>query len=383
MPIETQSRVILLHPNFDRVATNQKDLLNRFNNYGAVLAKVSGGNLPRLELWAGISLDNFPNIELNVYRNLAIFRLGNPSRIGIVFTLRTIFMLRKIRSKNTLLVAGDLGASLITISVAKILFPKLRTQLTFHGALPDGKGLVKKAQAYFQRKLVKFSADRATKIRVVSNHLAHYITREYALDESRIFVSPISVSRAITPQTSLRKFHKVGIVGRLHPERGVDEALDILDYLIEIFPNLSVSVAGNGPEFPKVLNWSQGFGSKPSIQILGNLDAEGVKLLFSEITVLLSCAEREGYGMTIREAALSGVHVVARSNYGTREAKELLGNSLSLYETKAEAKKLLGDILSKSPIPPLGLSNLIEHQLQLDLESEESLAREWWSACSD
>jgi hypothetical protein len=62
---------------------------------------------------------------------------------------------------------------------------------------------------------------------------------------------------------------------------------------------------------------------------------------YRKLNCLLVCAPQEGYGLSIREAVMQGVFVIALENKGTREARELFPESVYLFKTVDEAAALM------------------------------------------
>ena len=93
--------------------------------------------------------------------------------------------------------------------------------------------------------------------------------------------------------------------------------------------------------------------------------------------MLLSTAAREGYGLTLREAALSGCSVIARKSKGSVEAAEFYGGCIGVYETEKDAIESVNQALNGN-FPKLspGLKIL---QAKLDESSLNKLVQSWVS----
>jgi hypothetical protein len=62
-----------------------------------------------------------------------------------------------------------------------------------------------------------------------------------------------------------------------------------------------------------------------------------VKSFLAKSDLLISLAPEEGYGLALREAVLSGVHVLARRNNGTSDVLLRFPGRIDLIENASEA----------------------------------------------
>lgn len=96
----------------------------------------------------------------------------------------------------------------------------------------------------------------------------------------------------------------IGCVARLSPEKGVDILLDAVARI----PNVTVIVAGDGPEKAKLL------GSAPdNVKFLGQV--EDVRSVYGASDLIVIPSREEGQGIVALEAMAAGLPVIA-SNVG-------------------------------------------------------------------
>jgi 1,2-diacylglycerol 3-alpha-glucosyltransferase len=121
---------------------------------------------------------------------------------------------------------------------------------------------------------------------------------------------PIDFTKVATKSSGVR--NELVFVGRLHSERGISDLIKIIKSLKIKRPSTTVVIVGEGPlknELKqKFENWIQG----STITMLGFLSPDEIQDIYASTKVLVSTAPTEGYGLTLREAALSNVHVIAR-----------------------------------------------------------------------
>jgi hypothetical protein len=97
---------------------------------------------------------------------------------------------------------------------------------------------------------------------------------------------------------------------------------------------------------------------------------------YRRLNCLLVCAPHEGYGLSIREAVMQGVFVIALENEGTREAMRLFPESVYLFNTDDEAAVLLEKFRDKNLSQEITKINQVR-QLKLDEESIANLTKSW------
>ncbi|NDA41809.1 MAG: glycosyltransferase family 1 protein, partial [Actinobacteria bacterium] len=168
---------------------------------------------------------------------------------------------------------------------------------------------------------------------------------------------------------------KVAFIGRVHPERGIEELLDILRLMREGKVEYNFLVVGDGPKLDWIKNEAS-FLSANNIEFKGRLEEAEVQKLWSEVKVLISCAKSESYGLTLREALLNGSLVVARANPTTCDIESRFPKSFKTYTTPQEAVLQIREFMSR----PSGLSLLKDYRRQMVAEQEvflKQLALSW------
>ena len=104
---------------------------------------------------------------------------------------------------------------------------------------------------------------------------------------------------------------------------------------------------GDGPLRKKISSELEPWITDTTVSILGFVTEEEIQNIYSSANVLISTAPREGYGLTLREAALSHVHVVARESKGTLEAQKSFPAGIETYSGIEQAVKLIHANLEK------------------------------------
>jgi hypothetical protein len=95
--------------------------------------------------------------------------------------------------------------------------------------------------------------------------------------------------------------------------------------------------------------------------------------------LLVSLAQEEGYGLALREALLSGVHVLARRNSGTEEVLSTFPGQIDLVENVSDAFDFI-ERFSPMNIDQGELTKIRNTQEKFDAKNVESLVVSWVKA---
>jgi glycosyltransferase involved in cell wall biosynthesis len=271
-----------------------------------------------------------------------------------------------------MLVAGDnYGALLITLLLKLIISSNIRVQISIHGnPINHGGSKFKNLLRMISFKLL---VPRASSVRLVSKHLLFELGDFFGRN-AEIIVSPVPV---VLPNRFVAKRigNRVGLIGRLHYERGISLFRDIVTELISQDQNYEFLIVGDGPERP-LLSELASRNPKVRIDFLGTISQIEVQEKLLDIKLLLSCAENEGYGLSIREAILSGTPVIAKENAGTRELRNSFPEMVFLFETIGEAVELIKSEID-STVNIETVRRYREKQANIDAEGISSLINSW------
>jgi glycosyltransferase involved in cell wall biosynthesis len=262
-----------------------------------------------------------------------IYSVKGPTIFPFRYLMKSISILRKYRGKEVTLIAGDNYLALfISLLLKSLLGSKAKVQVSIHGnPLLQKSNLLKG----FARKMAfKLLLPKASSARFVSEHLRRELSN-YISPDAYSFVSPIQVQF----HSNLRRVsvdRTLGLVGRLHEERGIDFFCEILEKVSEEKLSYKFIVIGDGPERKMVEDFCFRH-THVAVDLKGNLLKSKVLESYQSMNLLLSCAPSEGYGLALREAILSGTPVVVRSNEGTRELKSIFNEMVYLFDSVDEA----------------------------------------------
>ena len=104
---------------------------------------------------------------------------------------------------------------------------------------------------------------------------------------------------------------RVGLVGRLSPEKGVDLFLQAAALVLQQSAEVQFVIAGDGPERGALEVLAAHLGIARHLQFLGRCDA--MPELLASLDVIVSASRFEGLPMTILESMAAGRPIVATS----------------------------------------------------------------------
>jgi glycosyltransferase involved in cell wall biosynthesis len=290
-------------------------------------------------------------------------------------------MLRMLLTKNqenlTILIAGNPWIAYLHCMILNLGLG-IPIQVSIHGNpfLRNSKfaDLSSFLKHFWLKSFLKFAAS----VRLVSRHQVDYVQRTYGVNENRVSVSPIPISIPSRYRINLPTKFTIGFVGRLHKERGLDLWVEIISSYYLANDDFRVIVVGDGPgrqDFEYKLKTNC-----PGIELdfRGRLPKNDIDSLWDEITVLLSTAQEESFGISLREPEMSGTKVIALANSGTSSNKDLFPEGINLFENVQSALDVLGQEHSKNQILPTGIQRKFRQtQEEINLQSIKTMIASW------
>ncbi|HXQ90337.1 MAG TPA: glycosyltransferase family 4 protein [Acidimicrobiales bacterium] len=144
---------------------------------------------------------------------------------------------------------------------------------------------------------------RTTRIVTLSESSRHEIVAMLKLRPSRVSVVPPGVDPRFSPGGVRSPQPLVVAVGRLVPVKRFDLLVEALADVRRRVPDLRAVIVGEGYERPRLEAQRQALGAESWLALPGALDDAEVLDLYRRAWVLASTSQREGWGMTVSEAA--------------------------------------------------------------------------------
>ncbi len=165
----------------------------------------------------------------------------------------------------------------------------------------------------------------ANKIITCSDYVKEYTSKRERIDINKFYriynVLDFSKFNKISRIKSRDKYKLnntiIGIVGRLHEQKGHIYLLNSLIYLKEQIPNIKLLIIGEGPEERNIKNFIRTNNLSSNVLLLGN--RRDVPDLIKTLDVFVLPSIYEGFGIVLLEAMYSGIPVVASKVGGITE----------------------------------------------------------------
>jgi glycosyltransferase involved in cell wall biosynthesis len=110
------------------------------------------------------------------------------------------------------------------------------------------------------------------------------------------------------------------IVGRLAPSKRVIHAVRALPVLQRFMPSATLTIVGDGRDRGRLERETADLGVAGAVTFTGAVSASSKTELMRQHDLLVACAAREGWGLTVTEAARQGTPAVAYDAPGLRDA---------------------------------------------------------------
>jgi glycosyltransferase involved in cell wall biosynthesis len=105
-------------------------------------------------------------------------------------------------------------------------------------------------------------------------------------------------------------------VGRLSPEKGLDDLFQAFSALHKAYPKARLDVVGSGPLAEQLKSRAAALELRHAISFLGNKSLEDIAVLFLKCTALVLPSHSEPWGLVVNESLSYGCPVVVSSACG-------------------------------------------------------------------
>ncbi|NOZ77746.1 MAG: glycosyltransferase family 4 protein [Acidobacteria bacterium] len=263
-----------------------------------VIARRDRPELPERDTVAGYPVHRSP-----YYNALASHDAGR-----IVQTLHDIEELIE-RIQPDFLHLFTVGPNLFFVQKIRAL-ASLPTIVTLHGELP---------KPMIQAPLLRNVLSRAKTIATCSEAVRRATIKIFPDLGNKIRAIPNGIPSAMDPVQPPPQHPRLLFLGRLAPEKGLDLAVRTLARLTDRFPDVRLTVAGQGPERPGAEALARALGVFDRVEFLGWVPPHDVPALLDASTLLLMPSRMEGLGIAAIEAAHRARPVVASRTGGLPE----------------------------------------------------------------
>ncbi len=282
---------------------------------------------------------------------------------------RDAYLKAKIYAPEVITVQDPFLAGLAGVWLKNFFHRPLEIQLHTDVLSPAFKSFSFKNFIYYY--LARFTLPRASKVRVVSNHLKQGLINSHVVREDKIYVLPIFVSAPVASTGKPRWWqdelaHKkiIFMAGRLEAEKRYALALKAFAQMAD--KNTVLVIAGAGTLLSSLQDLAVQLSIDDRVLWAGALSPEEMVRSYEVAHLFLHTSAYEGYGLVLAEAAMVGLPIVATA-VGIAEE---VGGQISLPTPSDLSHKLSEQLTTpiKSLLPP----RVSELEYQATLKSEWS-----------
>jgi glycosyltransferase involved in cell wall biosynthesis len=163
---------------------------------------------------------------------------------------------------------------------------------------------------------------RGTRVVTLSNSSRREIVDMLGLRPELVSVVRPGVDRRFAPGGTRAPQPLVIAVGRLVQVKRFDLLMDVLAEVRRSVPNLRAVIVGEGYERARLEAHRRAVGAEEWLELPGHMDDDGLLELYRRAWVVTSTSQREGWGMTVSEAAACGTPAVVSRIAGHVDAVE-------------------------------------------------------------
>jgi glycosyltransferase involved in cell wall biosynthesis len=161
---------------------------------------------------------------------------------------------------------------------------------------------------------------RSTPTATLSESSRIEIVERLGLPARNVHVVEPGIDEHFTPAGRRSPDPLVVAVGRLVPVKRYDVLFGALAAARATVPGLRAVIAGEGYERPRLEEIRRQLGAEAWIELRGHVDDRSLLALYRSAWIVASASLREGWGMTLTEAAACGTPSVATDIAGHRDA---------------------------------------------------------------
>jgi glycosyltransferase involved in cell wall biosynthesis len=308
--------VLILDPR-GNIAAGGKDVVARHETYAKEL--FTQGKSSRLDLKvfsAGVSIESSGK-----GKNERVITISRPTFNSYMFAKKAHKFI-KINNLNVkLLVAADPWESYWSAYfLNRFLDKKMPIQIQVHGDIADPRWRRINYRNRIRYSFAKLSLHKASSVRAVTKYQAENFVNFFGTKREKIVVVPVPINLVSkTVALKLDRPETIGLIGRIHQDRGIWEFINLVRVLNFSSKDFKVVVVGDGPSKDKFLHKLESVIPKNRIIYLGQLPENELRKAWKRIGVLVSMAPVESYGRVIRESLIAGVPVWATASAGVKD----------------------------------------------------------------
>ena len=341
--MESSRAIIFLDSN--TIITSNESTFNRHSQYAFECQNFTDSVIEFTVLQPGHKNESeitFRSEYLKVHR----MSISKWNLFGRIIEYRNF--LQSFQNRRIAFVCGDPWKPVLQLFFLRVIgLRKYPFQVQVHFDIFDSKWRYANLRNFLKYILALPGLYLASNLRFVSEHQARPLKTRHFLNGKKLFVTSVPLNLHFTeiiPNETPRQ-RCIGFLGRLSEDRGV-KYLEFVAGAIQK-SDIRMIIAGSGPESDRLNAALSRILESNRIDFPGYLEGRDLNKFWSSIGVLVSTAESESYGRTIRESLCYGVPVIALNSLGALEIKHgPLSDFVHLYEKDEIHNITLGEIES-------------------------------------
>jgi glycosyltransferase involved in cell wall biosynthesis len=209
---------------------------------------------------------------------------------------------------------------------------------------------------------------RRSRIMTLSSSSKEDIVARLGMSPSQVTVCPPGVEAQFSPGTVRSEGPLVVAVGRLVPVKRFELMIEVLVKLKPRLPELQAVIVGEGYERPMLEGLIRASNAESWISLPGYVEDAELVDLYRRAWVVASTSLREGWGMTVTEAAACGTPAVASRISGHEDAV-VDGETGLLFDTLDEMGDSMHAVLTDDVLRKRLATNALDFASQFSWDN--------------
>jgi len=322
------------------LSPTSKEVIARHQKYGEKLVKFSE---PENIMFQILSKSKYQS-QINS-AGFELRFLGSRFLTNFAYILKVLRTIQKSRQQIGLMVCGDPWESFwFSAFLAHVLRIKVPIQVQIHADIGSLEWKNLNIRNQIRSHFFWFALRYSQSVRFTSQQQLIGVQNTGIDLKQDYIVVPVPLnlpSQGIPIGTSSKRPNTIGLIGRIHEDRGLDSFVFFIRKLNEVRADFSVVVAGDGESRVSFLSELRSVLGDNRVAYLGELSTYELAHAWKEIGVLINAAPAESYGRTIRESIVNGVPVIAIISNGVLNAIQELGpGPISIYSSEMSSLQI-------------------------------------------
>lgn len=300
---------------------SSEESIKRHNTYAQELSYKSG-SMYKLLILSPMMSDTKTKLVSQTEFELIQMPVSRNNLLGLVF-----YAYKSLRAKQIVgFICGDPWESYwISFWLKKIMFKNSKIQLQLHGDFASNLWSSKSLKLKIRQKFIKLNSKSINSLRFTSETQQLNILKQFRVNtENQVVIPvPLNIPSEIISRQKLEQM-KIGFVGRLHLERGLDTFVQFAEVIHTKYSNAQFEIIGDGNLGDWLKSELRNRIPERNLNFRSHLAGREYFRALGELSLLCSFAPSESYGRVAREALALGTPVLAVHSAGMDELAQIL-----------------------------------------------------------